>query len=113
MFVSISGYFEYKVVTNIQVNHVFSLPFPIVSICDKKGIIDQEEMNDNGGISFENLKCVEFSNTQIQTNHDFEHQNDPLYGKCIQFNSGISNNGSFIQFKHIHYIIMAYLTLFD
>ena len=90
--VSISTYFERKIVTNIQINRPFSLSFPIVSICD----------DNRKGFSFKDLKMNSHFLFKTLEEHDFESYSDSRHGNCLRFNSGISSNGTSIPFKSVN-----------
>ena len=88
---SISSYYERQVITNVKVNYAFTLPFPIVTICDKN----------RKGISFKDFMYAEFLHKTL-VEYDFESFSYPSLGPCLRFNSGKSNNGSLIPLKHVY-----------
>ena len=84
---AISSYLDYEIVTTFQVNNVNQLPFPVVSICDLKSFYDKEAYNN--GIGLASVKRAMFLEKELKLDKEFEAYNDPSYGNCIRFNSGI------------------------
>ncbi len=77
---SISDYLNYDVVTNIEINYVNKIQFPIISIC-KLG-------DDNRNFLNETLLTCNFNNKFCDLKNDFELYLDPMFDLCIRFNSG-------------------------
>ena len=80
---SINDYGNYDIVTNVKINYVQKLPFPVVSICHL-GI----DMADNLTNLLNNslIEC-NFNKIDCNLENDFEYYEDSNYGKCLRFNS--------------------------
>ena len=82
---SVLDYLTWPVVTNIDVNHVQELIFPIVTICN---------LNQFSSLITTNVvKYCTFRQTGVNISEGFEAILDPFYGQCLRFNNRKSMNG--------------------
>jgi hypothetical protein len=78
---SVMAFLEYDVVSNIHVNFVDKLAFPIVSVCSLKRITGLKSINELI------LNCT-FGLMPCNMTEDFESFQDTQFGTCFRFNSG-------------------------
>jgi hypothetical protein len=89
---SISNYFNFDVVTNIQLDYVNRIKFPIISIC----LIGLEQ---SINLNTELLSC-KFQNYDCSLQNDFELFQDSFHGICLRFNSGKNMMGKTLETKY-------------
>ena len=90
---SISSYLNYDVVTNIELDYVNKLQFPVISICFN-GKTNIKYLNESVISCSFNIKSCELEN-------DFELYKDPLYN-CFRFNSGRNMIGESVKKKYAY-----------
>ena len=98
LFTSIVNYFNYDVVTNIQITYLNKIIFPVVSICnymDGRFAYSPTSIKNMILICLYNLNNCDYEN-------DFEYYRDVNLGACFRYNSGRSFNGSTTPFKYMN-----------
>ena len=88
----ISDYLKYETVTNLQINYVQELPFPIVSFCSKA------EEFENKTTETIIADCL-FRSVDCNIIKDIESYTDRYYGSCFRFNSGTSTPFKFVSMR--------------
>jgi len=89
---SIQGYYNYDVVTNININREKNSLFPTISFC-----LDWPSYTD----SFENLLLNCSFDKRICNYTDFEYFKDYLNNTCYRFNSGLNIYNKIIPIKNL------------
>ena len=104
---SIIDYGNYPTTTNTQIANVNQLPFPVVSFCSIDAPTTYDNYSENAlytsrKISITDVKKATFQSKEVNYERDFENYTDPMFGKCLRFNSGQSMNGKQVPFKTVN-----------
>ena len=95
---SVKAYLKYETYTNVYVNHVYQLPFPVVSICKRS--LNRAGFNRSVELKKDIVFCA-FLQKDCDYNNDWEYYEDSAYATCVRFNSGKSMNGSSVPMKYV------------
>ena len=90
---SITDYLNYDVVTNIEINYLNKIRFPIISICNINSNMLPANLN-------ETIISCKFNFLDCDIYNDFEIYQDSYYSFCFRFNSGKNMNGTTIKAKY-------------
>ena len=92
---SISDYLNYDVITNIKIDYVNKLKFPMITICNTN---IQKTKNISNMLNDTIIYC-NFNSFPCNIENDFEFYNDSTYNYCFRFNSGKNMRGFPVETK--------------
>lgn len=93
---SICDYLNFDVITNVKIDYVNKLKFPMITICS---VYPQQPKNVLNMLNDTIISCT-FNFIPCKIQNDFEFYNDSVYNFCFRFNSGKNMKGSSVETKY-------------
>ncbi len=96
MLASFFDYFNYDVVTSIEIDYLTKITFPVISICN----FDNNRFSRNASSSSprQMIWSCAYNLKECDYDNDFEFYLDVNYGACFRYNSGLNGSTSSMKF---------------